>query len=61
MPASDLAYESLRDDIIQWRLEPGTPLAEAKGLHQHHLDYGIVTMYIVGGQALACLIKRFEA
>jgi GntR family transcriptional regulator, rspAB operon transcriptional repressor len=30
MRASDVAYESLRDDIIQWRLEPGTPLAEVE-------------------------------
>ncbi|MGO4105294.1 GntR family transcriptional regulator [Leifsonia sp. YAF41] len=28
MRASDIAYERLRDDIIHWRLEPGTPLAE---------------------------------
>ena len=30
MRASDVAYESLRDDIIQWRLEPGAPLAEVE-------------------------------
>ena len=28
MRASDIAYERLRDDIIHWRLQPGTPLAE---------------------------------
>jgi GntR family transcriptional regulator, rspAB operon transcriptional repressor len=28
--ASDVAYESLRDDIISWRLEPGTPLGEVE-------------------------------
>lgn len=28
MRASDIAYERLRDDIIHWRLAPGTPLAE---------------------------------
>lgn len=28
MRASDVAYERLRDDIIQWRLEPGSALAE---------------------------------
>jgi len=26
--ASDLAYERLRDDILSWRLAPGTPLSE---------------------------------
>ena len=28
MRASDLAYERLRDDILSWRLAPGTPLSE---------------------------------
>lgn len=28
MRASDLAYQRLRDDIIQWRLEPGAALGE---------------------------------
>jgi len=26
--ASDLAYERLRDDILSWRIAPGTPLSE---------------------------------
>jgi DNA-binding GntR family transcriptional regulator len=30
MRASDIAYERLRDDIIQWRLEPGAPLGEVE-------------------------------
>lgn len=30
MRASDVAYERLRDDIIHWRLEPGTPLGEVE-------------------------------
>jgi DNA-binding GntR family transcriptional regulator len=30
MRASDVAYERLRDDIIQWRLQPGTPLGEVE-------------------------------
>jgi DNA-binding GntR family transcriptional regulator len=30
MRASDAAYERLRDDIIQWRLEPGTALGEVE-------------------------------
>ncbi len=28
MRASDQAYQSLRDDILSWRLAPGTPLSE---------------------------------
>ncbi|MDP9028515.1 MAG: GntR family transcriptional regulator, partial [Actinomycetota bacterium] len=28
MRASDRAYELLRDDIVSWRLLPGTPLSE---------------------------------
>lgn len=28
MRASDIAYQRLKDDIIQWHLEPGTPLGE---------------------------------
>ena len=28
MRASDLAYQRLRDDILSWRLAPGTPLSE---------------------------------
>ncbi|MEO5920167.1 MAG: GntR family transcriptional regulator [Pseudolysinimonas sp.] len=28
MRASDLAYERLRDDILSWRIAPGTPLSE---------------------------------
>ncbi|GAB3125452.1 GntR family transcriptional regulator [Glaciibacter psychrotolerans] len=30
MRASDIAYDRLRDDIINWRLQPGTPLAEVE-------------------------------
>lgn len=30
MRASDRAYEALRDDIIEWRLAPGTVLAEVE-------------------------------
>lgn len=30
MRASDIAYDRLRDDIIHWRLAPGTPLAEVE-------------------------------
>jgi DNA-binding GntR family transcriptional regulator len=30
MRASEAAYQRLRDDIIQWRLEPGAPLAEVE-------------------------------
>ncbi|MCU1442118.1 MAG: GntR family transcriptional regulator [Cryobacterium sp.] len=30
MRASDVAYQRLRDDIIQWRLQPGSPLAEVE-------------------------------
>jgi DNA-binding GntR family transcriptional regulator len=30
MRASDLAYETLRDDILNWRLAPGTPLSETE-------------------------------
>lgn len=30
MRASEVAYRRLRDDIIQWRLEPGTPLGEVE-------------------------------
>lgn len=30
MRASDRAYEALRDDIVQWRLRPGTLLAEVE-------------------------------
>jgi acetyl-CoA C-acetyltransferase len=36
-------------------------LRAAKDLQRRNLDYGIVTMCIGGGQALAALIKRFEA
>lgn len=28
MRASDLAYQRLRDDIVSWRIAPGTPLSE---------------------------------
>lgn len=28
MRASEMAYRQLRDDIIQWRLEPGAPMGE---------------------------------
>jgi DNA-binding GntR family transcriptional regulator len=30
MRASETAYQLLRDEIIQWRLEPGTPLGEVE-------------------------------
>lgn len=30
MRASDLAYETLRDDILNWRLAPGTALSETE-------------------------------
>jgi DNA-binding GntR family transcriptional regulator len=30
MRASDLAYESLRDDILNWRIAPGTALSETE-------------------------------
>jgi GntR family transcriptional regulator, rspAB operon transcriptional repressor len=30
MRASEVAYERLRDDIIRWRLAPGTPLGEVE-------------------------------
>jgi GntR family transcriptional regulator, rspAB operon transcriptional repressor len=30
MSASETAYQLLRDEIIQWRLEPGTPLGEVE-------------------------------
>lgn len=30
MRASEVAYRRLRDDIIHWRLEPGTPLGEVE-------------------------------
>jgi DNA-binding GntR family transcriptional regulator len=30
MRASETAYELLRDEIIQWKLEPGTPLGEVE-------------------------------
>jgi DNA-binding GntR family transcriptional regulator len=30
MRASDLAYDRLRDDILNWRLAPGTPLSETE-------------------------------
>jgi DNA-binding GntR family transcriptional regulator len=30
MRASESAYELLRDEIIQWKLEPGTPLGEVE-------------------------------
>ncbi len=30
MRASEVAYSRLRDDIIHWRLEPGTPLGEVE-------------------------------
>ena len=30
MRASDKAYAALRDDIIEWRLAPGTVLAEVE-------------------------------
>lgn len=30
MRASEVAYRRLRDDIIAWRLEPGTPLGEVE-------------------------------
>ncbi|GAB3125442.1 acetyl-CoA C-acyltransferase [Glaciibacter psychrotolerans] len=36
-------------------------LRAAKDLQRRNLDYGIVTMCIGGGQALAALIKRFDA
>ncbi|WP_427006145.1 thiolase family protein [Pseudarthrobacter sp. H2] len=35
-------------------------LRAAKDLQRRNLDYGIVTMCIGGGQALAALIKRFD-
>src|ERR1700733_11927879 len=30
MRASETAYQRLRDEIIQWKLEPGTPLGEVE-------------------------------
>ena len=30
MRASETAYQLLRDEIIQWKLEPGTPLGEVE-------------------------------
>jgi len=36
-------------------------LRAAKDLQRRGLEYGVVTMCIGGGQALAALIRRYEA
>src|SRR5665213_3459484 len=35
MRASETAYQLLRDEIIQWKLEPGTPLGEVETSLRH--------------------------